>query len=896
MNRTYQAAFTAGEIAPELTGRLDMTTYVNGLQRCRNMVVKPQGSLFKRPGFRFIRKVKDSTKKTRLIVFRYGAGQNLLIEMGAGYFRFFQNGAVLESSPGVPYEVANPYAEADLFGIDYTQSFDVMTLTHPNYAARELRRLGPTSWTLTNANTTPVSITVTPTTISRQYAEVLRLTCDTTDTTRWNSGVSTSTGLKSTGFIVGDSLWASNNSDGTGNWNGSEPPGIVMVIESTPADPPFIRFRKKDGTIYTGTGGNQTWFRRTAIGAGNDYQVTAVYADSTESLPAALPSSDVDLDIEGSKNVFTWTAVAGAIAYRVYRRLGSTYGLLGEVTATTFTDDGKVNPDTGRTPPRTDGISYGNPAACGYYEQRRVFAGFANFPQDGLMTRTGTESDMTFRQPGQDDDRIAFRVSSRSASSIRFLLPMSQMVMLTDEDVFRLTPINSDALTPETVAVRPQGGYGAAKVRPSIVGNVALYIAERGSHVLEISWQSEAEGYVPRDLSLRAPHLVENRTITDFAFLQNPVPVGFGATSDGRLLGMTYVPEEKVGAWHWHDSVSQFPGIPAAFESVVQVPEGNEDVLYVIVRRALGDGAGGGAFYRCIERMDSLRIPTDVGDERFVDCHLTFDGNTAPAGVTLSFTAGAPAGTAVGYFVNSSSALFAPSSVGRYLCIYETTADPGGFGATNPRGKRHFFEIVTYTSSTTVIARMVNDSYLVNGVGLDAVPQANWAWAEDSFTLAHLPGAILYGTADGRPVGPVVTDLVTGAFTIPFPAVKATFGLSYPAEVHLLPPMVQAEALSLGQTRSVDKVVLKLLQSGGYYVGTDPVAPTSKLAPYGNAFDAGWSSVGAAPASGQFFFSGEFDVNAPAKWRPDLGAYIRQVSPLPLRILGVALNIQIGGS
>ena len=628
MNRTYQATYSAGEIAPELAGRLDLTTFTNGLLRCRNVVVKPQGSLFKRPGFRFIRKVKDSTKATRLIAFRYGAGQNMLIEMGAGYFRFFQNGAVLESSPGVPYEVANPYAEADLFAIDYTQSFDVMTLTHPNYAARELRRLGPTSWALTSVNTSPVSIAPTPT-ITEVHGFEVQCTRDSSDPLRWNLGGATAgSGNRGSGLIIGDTVWASLNAGGGGFWGpaGANPNGIYVVTEAIPAEPPAVRLRPLYSTVEASGGvsapNNTVYIRRTrvanATGFGtlastnvtHYYQLTAVFADGTESLPFDLPPATADLDIDGSKVTFSWTAVPNAVAYRVYRKDGSIYGLLGEPTGL-FTDNGKQVPDFSRTPPKGDGVSYGNPAACGYYEQRRVFAGFSSFPQDGLMTRTGTESDMTFRVPGQDDDRIAFRASSRQASAIRFLLPMSQMVVLTDEDVFRLTPLNSDALTPESVAVRPQGGLGAAKVRPAIIGNVALYIAERGSHVVEVSWQNETLGYVPRDLSLRAPHLVENRRIVDFAFLQSPAPIGFAASSDGRLLGMTYVPEERVGGWHWHDSPSQFSGIPATFESVVQIPEGDEDVLYVIVRRSLGDGTGGAVFYRCIERLESLKVPAD---------------------------------------------------------------------------------------------------------------------------------------------------------------------------------------------------------------------------------------------------------------------------------------------
>lgn len=47
------------------------------------------------------------------------------------------------------FELSTPYAAADLALIKFTQSADVMTLTHPSYASYDLARLLNTSWTLT---------------------------------------------------------------------------------------------------------------------------------------------------------------------------------------------------------------------------------------------------------------------------------------------------------------------------------------------------------------------------------------------------------------------------------------------------------------------------------------------------------------------------------------------------------------------------------------------------------------------------------------------------------------------------------------------------------------------------------------------------------------------------
>lgn len=46
------------------------------------------------------------------------------------------------------YEITSPYLEADLFELKFTQSADVLYITHPDYAPRTLSRTSNTSWTL----------------------------------------------------------------------------------------------------------------------------------------------------------------------------------------------------------------------------------------------------------------------------------------------------------------------------------------------------------------------------------------------------------------------------------------------------------------------------------------------------------------------------------------------------------------------------------------------------------------------------------------------------------------------------------------------------------------------------------------------------------------------------
>lgn len=148
--RIYHAQnnFTAGELSPRLSARIDFEKYNNGVITGENVYLQPQGPLTRRPGKRFVAEVKTSAKKTRLIPFIFSDEQAYVIELGDGYARFYKDNGRIESSPGTPVEIATPYAEADLFDIHYTQSFDTLYLFHQDYQTRKITRSSHTSWAI----------------------------------------------------------------------------------------------------------------------------------------------------------------------------------------------------------------------------------------------------------------------------------------------------------------------------------------------------------------------------------------------------------------------------------------------------------------------------------------------------------------------------------------------------------------------------------------------------------------------------------------------------------------------------------------------------------------------------------------------------------------------------
>lgn len=143
---TIQTSFAAGEISPALFGRPDLAKYASGLRRCENFVIHPHGGITKRSGMRFIAKAKG---KCRLVEFEYSIDQTYVLEFGDRYVRFYRDGVQIQSG-GAPYEVATPYPLADVDGLSFTQSADVLYIVHKNHRPRELYRVNDTSWSLTD--------------------------------------------------------------------------------------------------------------------------------------------------------------------------------------------------------------------------------------------------------------------------------------------------------------------------------------------------------------------------------------------------------------------------------------------------------------------------------------------------------------------------------------------------------------------------------------------------------------------------------------------------------------------------------------------------------------------------------------------------------------------------
>lgn len=162
--------FTSGELSPYLYDRIDIDQYYNGAKTIENFIILPYGGVMFIPGTYFVHEVKDSSKKVRLIPFKFNVTQSYMLEFGDQYIRFYKDNGIIESA-GSPYEISSPYAEADLNDLQFAQNADVMWITHPNYKTKKLTRTDHTSWALTDYTPTNDPFTHDSWQASHSYSE-----------------------------------------------------------------------------------------------------------------------------------------------------------------------------------------------------------------------------------------------------------------------------------------------------------------------------------------------------------------------------------------------------------------------------------------------------------------------------------------------------------------------------------------------------------------------------------------------------------------------------------------------------------------------------------------------------------------------------------------------------
>lgn len=757
-----------------------------------------------------------------------------------------------EMPPDGVLEIPNDYDKEDLFDLHYAQSGDVMTIVHTGYQPMELRRLGPQDWSFVPVTFAPP---LQPPTNVEASSIVYSLSHAITAVTNSGAGaLATITTEQPHGLQPNEIVYI------RGGVVGTIPVNAFYAVVDAPMTTTVRLKSVETGLLVdclssTVSGAPKLMPASLTTETSNTYKVTSVGADGSESNGSSSVTIANNL-LRGGSNTIRWTAASGAVGYHVYKWLNGVFGYIGQSSGSslTFTDD-NIGPDMGRTIPIEDTSLQGDyPGAVGYFEGRRIFAGTASNLRGTWWSRIGFYGDFRYHIPIQDDDRIQRDIEAAKSVAIRHVVPMAQLLLLTDSAEFRVSPINTDAITPESFSARPTTTIGASTVQPIIIGGACIFVANRGGHVREFGFRGDGQGgsIANGDLSTRAIHLFDGLDVVDLSVQKAPRTIVWAVSTDGRLLGFTYYPEEGVGGWHQH----QTDGL---VKSVCVVNDGSqEDSVYVVVERELD-----GDTYQFVERMAEQVQPAAASDWRFLDACHTFDGtNTTSTTLSIARSATWAAGQTVTITASAQT--------------FRLTGDTGSYVRAAYQGSYYRLNITAVSSGTSATATIV-DAIPIATATTSFAAGTDWGFMRRTITTpTYLDGVTLTYVVDGVPAARTITP-ASGTVTLSAPALKVHLGLPYTSRLRLLPVSLQVEALARGRTANPGEVWARYWRSSTFKIGPTDDASTMATIAADPTQDDGITR--------KHLFGG---------WTESSQLRIVQDQPLPLTLTSLTIDVSIG--
>lgn len=341
-----QASFNSGEWAPALYARVDLGKYHSGAALLRNFFVDYRGGATTRPGSRYILKAKSSGT-VRLIPFQASFSVSYMLEFGANYIRFYNNGspvleaqktitAITQANPGVVTSAAHGFSNGDWV---YLATVVGMTQVNGNYY-----------------------IVAGATTNTFQLNDLNGNAVNTSAYTAYASGGTAQRVYTITTTYLASELFQIKYAQ-----------DVNILVLCHPAHAPASLTLNVNNVQPSWTFGAITFgstvtapvvasiTTNIASGALNiAYRITAVDVNGQESAPTAQALNSIADFFAGGNVTIVVNPVASAVGYNFYRSIesgqgaipaGVPFGFIGTTTSTTFVDGALNQADFSQTPP-----------------------------------------------------------------------------------------------------------------------------------------------------------------------------------------------------------------------------------------------------------------------------------------------------------------------------------------------------------------------------------------------------------------------------------------------------------------------------------------------------------------------------------------------------------------
>ena len=478
----------------------------------------------------------------------------------------------------------------------------------------------------------------------------------------------------------------------------------------------------------------------------------------------------------------------------------------------------------------------GYPQAVTFHDNRLYFAGVKDAPAAVIASQVGGYFNFDVGT-GLADEAINVFVSGDRVNEIRHLVSSRNLQVLTDGgEYFVPTSTDTSAVTPANITFLRQTPYGCSRAKPIIFDGATLYAQKNGKSIREYLFSDVENAYASTSISILASHLVNGPV--DMAMITGtttrPEQFAFFTNNDGTLALFHSVRAEKIAGWTLWSTKSgdEFTSITAINEN-----------LFCVVKRDLE----GGTVYT-LEKFAEQ-------DDLTLDC----------SGTTTVNQQGTP-------LVNGGS------QTGTNLNVdgYTTAPNIGDIITINAVSGSYEIQTVTPTASgyTIVLNQALNSSPADDAaITITSGRVHNSPAHLTEETVNAVDGTFSLGSFTTSASDTITFDVAHSAGVI--------VGFNYEPTLETMPIDREVSTGPLtGEIKRISRAVIDL--SDTLNVALQAADNTAKsLVIRDVAFDVA-APLSKVTGKKEFFFLG-YDREPTLK--------ITQTAPLPLKVLGVALEV-----
>ena len=229
----------------------------------------------------------------------------------------------------------------------------------------------------------------------------------------------------------------------------------------------------------------------------------------------------------------------------------------------------------------------GYPQAVSFHDNRLWFAGIRDRPSAIVASQIGGYFNFNLGT-GLADESINVAIAGDRVNEIRHLISSRNLQIFTDgAEYFVPTSSTSAAITPSNIAFLKQTPYGCNRATPVAFDGATLFSQKNGKAVREYVFSDVEQAYRSTSVSVLASHLIDTpkqlSMITgneekpeQFAFFLNS-----GSTYDGQIAVFHSIRDEKIAGWTmWETQTND------KFHSIIALNE----KLFVVVKRIVPSG------------------------------------------------------------------------------------------------------------------------------------------------------------------------------------------------------------------------------------------------------------------------------------------------------------------